>query len=75
MSDDTKGRQYRPPAFVSGHAALEQEAREGQEAKRALRGCLEALERAHHLVCSGDAIGCAVVLAEEIGRVREAIGE
>lgn len=73
MSDDTKNRQWSRRAFVGGWSALEQEAREGEAAKRALRECLAAMERASHLVCTGAQVEAVTVLQGQIGRVREVL--
>ena len=71
MSDDTKGRQYRPPAFVSGHAALEQEARQTREALRTL---IAKVERASHLICIGRTIEGVAELHEAVSAAREVSG-
>ena len=76
MSDDTKGRHYRPPAFRSGHAALEYEAREAERIRRErdelreqlveLREQLErardAMMRASVAIGRGDVLRAQVVL-------------
>lgn len=71
MSDDTKKRHYTPPAFVSGHAALNHEARAAREALRAL---IAKVERASHLICIGRTTEGVAELHEAVSAAREVSG-
>ncbi len=67
MSDDTKGRHYQPPAFRSGHAALEYEAREAGRIRRERDELREQLERARDAMMRASvAIGRGDVLRAQV---------
>jgi len=67
MSDDTKGRHYRPPAFRSGHAALEYEAREAERIRRERDELREQLDRARDAMMRASvAIGRGDVLRAQV---------
>ena len=67
MSDDTKGRHYRPPAFRTGHDALEYEAREAERIRRERDELREQLDRARDAMMRASvAIGRGDVLRAQV---------